>query len=199
MSDKSQTMKVLVVYYSETSNTERVAESIAEEASIGHETDLRRLRDVTAEDLRGYDLIFIGTMCHDSDLAKPVISLLEAMPPHPRFSMAGFYTHSTYTRDDRGSERSEELFDEWAAKGLQTFERISREKGIDYRGHFNCMGAPNPGIEAFIKNTIIHDEDEWARYIEEARRHPDSEDLENARAFARKVLTSLETGSRRLT
>jgi hypothetical protein len=52
------------------------------------------------------------------------------------------------------------------------------------------MGAPNPGIEAFIKSTVILDKDEWARYIEEVRKHPDSEDLENAKSFARKVLTS---------
>jgi len=183
-------MKVLVVYYSETSNTKRVAESISKEASRGHETDLKRLEDVNVEDLNGYDIIFFGSTCHSSDLAKPMISFLEAIPPNPQFSMAGFYTHSTYKRDDRRFERAEEVFDEWAAKGLQTFERVSREKGIDYRGHFNCMGAPNPGIEAFIKSAIIHDEDEWARYIEEVRKHPDSEDLEDAKSFARKVLTS---------
>jgi flavodoxin len=183
-------MKVLVVYYSETSNTKRVAESISEEASRGHETGLKRLEEVNVEDLDGYDFIFFGSTCHDSDLAKPMIRFLEAIPPNPGFSMAGFYTHSSYKRDDRRFERAEEVFDEWAAKGLQTFERVSREKGIDYRGHFNCMGAPNPGIEAFIKSAIIHDEDEWARYIEEVRKHPDSEDLEDAKSFAQKALTS---------
>jgi flavodoxin len=188
-------MKVLVVYYSETSNTERVAESIGEEASRGHETDLKRLEEVKVEDLHGYDFIFFGTPCHDSNLAKPMIRFLEAIPPNPRFSMAGFYTHSVCTRDDQRFERAEELFDEYAAKGLQTFERVGRDKGIDYKGHFNCMGVPNPDMEAFIKSTglvrnIIRDEDEWAQYIEDVRKHPDSEDLENAKSFARKVLTS---------
>ena len=105
-------MKVLVVYYSETSNTKRVAESISEEASRGHETDLKRLEDVNVEDLKGYDFIFFGSSCHSSDLAKPMIRFLETIPPNPQFSMAGFYTHSTYKRDDRRFERAEEIFDE---------------------------------------------------------------------------------------
>jgi len=182
-------MKVLVVYYSETSNTEKVAESIHEEASKEHEADLRRLEEVKVEDLHGYDFIFVGSTCHDSDLAKPMIRFLEAIPENPPFSMAGFYTHSAYTRDDQRFERAEEIFDKWAAKGLRTFERVSRERGIEYRGHFNCMGAPNPGIEAFIKSAIIQDEDEWEEYIEEVKKHPNAEDLKNARLFAKRALT----------
>ncbi len=72
----------------------------------------------------------------------------------------------------------------------QAFERISCEKGINYRSHFNCMGAPNPGIELFIKNTIIKDDDEWEHYREEARRHPTPEDLENTKKFTRRALNS---------
>lgn len=42
-----------MAYYSETSNTEKVAESIGEEASKEHEADLRRLEEVKVEDLYG--------------------------------------------------------------------------------------------------------------------------------------------------
>ena len=37
-------------------------------------------------------------------------------------------------------------------------------------GHFNCMVAPNPGIEVFIKSAILQDEGEWKKYIEEAKK-----------------------------
>lgn len=90
-------MKVLVVYYSETSNTQRVAESIYEEVSKVHEADLKRLDEVKIEELYVYDFIFMGSTCHDSDLAKPMIRFLGAIPENPSFSMAGFYTHSAYT------------------------------------------------------------------------------------------------------
>jgi len=117
-------MRVLVVYYSETSNTETVAEGIREEASREHETDLKSLDNVTVEDHHGYDFVFIGSACHDSDLARPMIRFLEAIPENPPFSMAGFYTHSAYTRDDQRFKRSEEVFDKWAARGLGTFEEV---------------------------------------------------------------------------
>jgi flavodoxin I len=182
-------MRVLVVYYSETSNTEKIAEIISEEVSKEHETDLKSLDEVKVEDLHGYDFVFVGSACHDSDLAIPMIRFLEAIPENPSFSMAGFYTHSAYTRNDKRFKRAEEVFDKWAAKGLRTFERVSREKGIEYKGHFNCMGAPNPGIEIFIKNVIIHDEDEWEKYIEEVKKHPNSEDFNNAKLFAERALT----------
>lgn len=52
------------------------------------------------------------------------------------------------------------------------------------------MGAPNPGIEAFIKSAIIQDEGEWEEYIEEVKKHPNAEDLENAKLYAKRVTTS---------
>jgi flavodoxin I len=187
-------MKVLIVCYSETSNSKRVAESIYEEVSKMHEVELKRLNEVKIGEFHEYNFIFTGSTCHDSDLAKPMIRFLEAIPENPSFSMAGFYTHKTYTRDYKKFKRIEELFDKWAAKGLRTFERISREKGIEYKGHFNCMGAPNPGIEAFIKNTIIQNEEEWDEYLEDVRKHPSSEDLENTKLFAKRVTTRARVG-----
>jgi len=128
---------------------------------------------------------------HETITSGGSCSTLRArIPENSPFSIAGFYTHSCYTRDDKRFKRAEEIFDKWAAKGLRTFERVSREKGIEYKGHFNCMGVPNPGIELFIKNTIIQDEDEWRLYLEEVKKHPSPEDLENAKLFARKALTS---------
>ena len=112
-------MKVLVVYFSQTSNTKRVAESIYEGASKEQEADIESLEDLT---------VFA-----DYRVPKPTIRFLESIPENPPFSMAGFYTHATYTRDDKRFKRAEEVFDKWAARGLRTFERISREKGIDAR------------------------------------------------------------------
>ncbi|HUS77829.1 MAG TPA: hypothetical protein VM050_04115 [Patescibacteria group bacterium] len=118
-----------------------------------------------------------------------MINFLESIPENSPYSMAGFYIHATLVRDNKRFNRAQKLFDRWAAKGLRTFERVTTEMGIDYRGHFNCMGAPNPGIEFFIKNAIIKDDDEWEQYLEEARRHPTPEDLENAKQFTRRALT----------
>ena len=69
-----------------------------------------------------------------------------------------------------------------------SFRQASQEKRIDFLGYFGCQGAPSPPIEQFIHNTIVTDEDEWKTYIEEARKHPNEEDVQKAREFARQVL-----------
>ena len=66
---------------------------------------------------------------------------------------------------------------------------MATDKGIDLLGFFHCQGAPNPQIAAFIRSTIIPDEKQWDEYIEDARRHPTTEDVQAAREFTRSVLT----------
>ncbi|MEE8631851.1 MAG: flavodoxin domain-containing protein, partial [Candidatus Bathyarchaeia archaeon] len=64
-------VKALVVYYSETGNTEKVAQAIAEEASRSHQVHLKKVSEVTAGSLTNYDLVFLGSACHNADLATP--------------------------------------------------------------------------------------------------------------------------------
>ncbi|MCK4434827.1 flavodoxin domain-containing protein, partial [Candidatus Bathyarchaeota archaeon] len=44
-------MKVLVTYYSETGNTEKIARAIYEEVSKEHEAYLKKINEVTADAL----------------------------------------------------------------------------------------------------------------------------------------------------
>ena len=53
-------MKILVVYYSETGNTAKVAGAIHEAVSSrGHQTHLKAAGEVTADALGDYDLVFL--------------------------------------------------------------------------------------------------------------------------------------------
>jgi hypothetical protein len=65
---------------------------------------------------------------------------------------------------------------------------VSEEKQIAFLGFFHCQGVPSLPIEAFIRNTIVTDENEWETYIEEVRKHPNEEDLQRAREFAQQIL-----------
>ena len=180
-------MKVLVAYFTLTGNTEKIAEAIhGEVLAQGHAADLKRIDELTPEGLAGYDLIFLGSACHSSDLAEPVKTLLEAITPPSLFKLAGFVTHSTYTPE--GGERQRELYEAWAGECARSFERVCREKGPEWCGYFSCQGAPSAPIEVFIHNQIVTEAMEWEEYIEEARKHPTEEDKEKARAFARRVL-----------
>jgi flavodoxin len=131
----------LVVYYSETKNTEKVAKAIFDEVSKEHEAFLKKADEINADSLNNYDLVFLGSACHGGDLAPPVKTLLRAIPESPKFKLAGFFTHSCPTQ-----EHSSESFDAWASKCVTSFEEVSKEKKIDFRGYFNCQGAPSPRI-----------------------------------------------------
>jgi len=183
-------LKVLVAYYSETGNTEKIAKAIYEEASKRHETHMKRIKDINAETLNDYDLVFLGSACHSSDLATPVKKLLKALPESPKFKLAGFFTHSTWTPEqDEHSKRAQAIFDKWASKCIHTFENVSKEKRIDFKGYYHCQGAPSRPIQTFIRTEIIQSDDEWEPYIQEAQKHPSQEDLEKAAEFSRKIMS----------
>ncbi len=180
-------MKILVAYYSETGNTQKVAEAIHEQSSINHDATLKKIHDVSHDELKDYDLLLIGSTCHDADLARPFKRFLDTLPQNSRFKLAGFFTHATFTPDH--TSRRKELFAQWAGKCGPTFEQVCQEKEIQFLGYFHCMGAPSKPLEAFIHSEIITSDEEWKEYLLEVKTHPNSQDLEDAQRFALKAIS----------
>lgn len=179
-------MKILVTYFSQTGNTEEIAEAIHEVSSKNNESLLKKLKKVKIEDLNDYDLVFIGSACHDTDLAKPALRLLRKIPDSPKYAIAGFYTHSTYLPE--GEEKIKKLSEEWSGNCSKTFEKLEKEKNVNFKGYYRCQGKATPGIERFIHGSIIKDDEEWAIFLEELKKHPDENDIENAKKFAQDIL-----------
>lgn len=180
-------MKILVTYFSKTNNTKIIAEAIHEITSLNNDSTLKNFKDLKPNELANYDLVFLGSACHHSNLAKPVLKFIRKLPEFPALKLAGFITHSTYPPE--GSERHAELFERWAGRCKQTFEQLNNEKKIDYKGYYRCMGKPSKPIEMFVHKQIITDDDEWEEYILEVVKHPNEEDIENAKAFAKEILS----------
>ena len=184
-------MKVLIAYYSETGNTAQVAQAISEQIqSQGYEVHLRDVGEIAPDVLTAYDLVFLGSACHDADLARPAKQILEQIPVAPSFTLAGFVTHASHTPE--GGERQRELHERWASGCQRSFRQASQEKRMTFLGYFGCQGAPSPPIEQFIHSTIVTDEDEWAAYVHEARKHPDEDDLRKAKEFAQEAMRGHE-------
>ena len=179
-------MKILVTYFSQTGNTEKIAEAIHEITSKNHDSYLKTIKKVKIEELNDYDLVFIGSPCHDTDLAKHVLRFLKKIPKSPKYAIAGFYTHSTYLPE--GDERIKKLSKKWSSKGIETFEELKKEKNVNFKGYFRCQGIPSPPIEQFIHQTIIKDDEEWAEFLEEVKKHPNENDIEAAKKFAQDIL-----------
>jgi hypothetical protein len=72
-------------------------------------------------------------------LATLVKRILEALPKSPRFKLAGFFTHSVPCPED--SARPRNLFNRWAGKCIVSFEKVNKEKQLDFKEYFNCEGA----------------------------------------------------------
>jgi len=182
--------RVLVGVFSETGNTMKIGEAIRDEAvELGLSVGLESVDFIDSAKLSDYDAVFIGSACHSSNVAQPVLDLLAKLPEKAGLRLAGFVTHSTWEPSDNAYRQS--IHERWAGLCQPTFEKACANKGIDFLGFFNCMGVPNQQIEAFIHNTIITNEAEWTEYLEEVRHHPNDQDLLNARAFARGVLEKL--------
>ena len=180
-------MKILITYFSQTGNTEKIAEAIHEEVSKNNESYLKTIKKVKIKELEDFDLVFIGSACHDSDLAKPVLRFLKKIPDSPKYAIAGFYTHSTFLPE--GDDRIKKLSERWSGKCSQTFEELKEEKDVNFKGYFRCQGIPSKPIEQFIHKAIIKDDNEWAEFLEEVKKHPNENDMENAKKFAQVILS----------
>lgn len=72
-------MNTLVVYDSMYGNTEMVARAIG--AAVGGEVNVRQASEVSADDLQGVDLLFVGAPTQGGRPTQPVQDLLDRLPP----------------------------------------------------------------------------------------------------------------------
>jgi flavodoxin len=187
-------MNIIIAYFSQSGNTEMIAKAIYEEViSQGNDAHLKSISEISANELDDYDLIFLGSACHDTDLALPVKRLLDDIAQLPSFSLAGFVTHAAEL--PKGETQQRILYEKWAGKCIRSFEQICHEKGIIWSGYFSCQGAPSPPIEEFIHREILTDKDEWEQYSANARCHPNENDLKMAKKFSRQVLKQRTTAA----
>jgi len=171
-------MKVLVAYFTQTGNTEKIAKAIEWEASKGgHKTELQKLSDVKPDSTAQYDVVFIGTPIHGGNLAGPATDLLTQLPKSAKFKLAGFVTHSSPAYRQEDFER-----------GIASFETTAKGKGIKLAGCFECQGKLDPALHPIVKQIKNLPDQEFDSMIAEGDKHPNAEDEKNAREFARKVL-----------
>jgi len=185
--DNQKNLRILVTYYSQSNNTLLLANTLRDYLSDQHTVTAAEITSQNPSTLEEYDLIIVGSPCHNSDLAAPVRNFLRQVPSNPSFKLAGFCCHATYRRND-SHPRAQQLFDQWAARGLNSFRELSVEKNIDLLGVFNCMGAPSPEIMEFIHREIVPDEEEWSIYRDEVMLHPTDTDLDELVEFAEWII-----------
>jgi len=170
-------MKALIIYFSQTGNTEQIAKAIHQELSGSHETDLAKVEEVSVDSLGGYDVIFVGSPIHGNGLAAPIKELMEALPEGSNFKLAGFITHASFAYEKDGFET-----------GMQSFNDITKEKNIAFLGAFDCEGRMASMLQPMVQEARGVSDEEWAERMAKLDQHPNTEDEQKAKDFAREVM-----------
>jgi flavodoxin len=159
--------KTLVTYFSQTGNTRLIAETI-HEALEGAKEILPLDRVQKVDD---YKLIFIGFPIHSHNVPYKVELFLKKIPRGQKIAL--FSTHGSLA----GGRLSREALE-------HAMVLTAQAKVI---GTFSCRGKVSLEALEILKKSPEHEA--WANMAASAGAHPDSSDLEDARAFARWVAT----------
>ncbi len=161
--------KILVTYFTQTGNTQTIAEAI--HSSIEEEAEIKPITDT--DDVNRYDLIFIGFPVHAHSIPYPVKQLIESIPANK--NIAFFSTHGALT----GSRLAREALE--YATTLAVGKKII--------GTFACRGKVSFKALEVLSESPEHRA--WVDMAHSARTHPDANDIAEAKAFAGWTLTLL--------
>ena len=170
-------MKVLVTYFSQSGNTEKIAKAIYDQVSESQDAELKKLEDVRPEDALGYDLIFIGSPLHSGSLAAPVKECLHGIQPKPGQKMAGFITHFAPAYPEQDMD-----------KFTEPMKTACQEKGMEYLGCFDCQGFLATSLHQAVQKKMNLTDDQWDDMVKQMTGRPSQADEADAKAFAKKMI-----------
>jgi flavodoxin len=159
--------KILITYISWTGNTQKVAEAIFE--AIEGDTTIKAMDEV--QNLDEYDLIFIGFPVHSHSVPFKAEELLKKIPAEKKVAL--FSTHGSLT----GSRLSREALEHATILAAKS----------QMLGSFACRGKVSLQALEVLSKSPEHKA--WVEMAASAQTHPDENDLEDARAFARWIIT----------
>jgi len=139
---------------------------------------LKNLEDITPEGVAEYDVIFIGSPLHSGSLAAPVKECLGVLKASSGQKMAGFIAHFAPAYPDQDME-----------KFTEPIKAACKEKGIEYKGCFDCQGALTESLHEAVKKKLNLSDEQWADMVKQMTGHPNEEDVAKAKAFARELFT----------
>ena len=170
-------MKVLVTYFSQSGNTEKIDKAICEEAAQANKVDLKKLEEIPPEGVAADDFIFIGSPLHSGNLAAPIKECLGVLQATSGQKMAGFITHFAPAYPDQDMDGFTE-----------PIKAACKEKGIEYKGCFDCQGFLAEALHGAVQKKMNLTDEQWADMVKQMTGRPNQEDVANAKVFVKKVL-----------
>ncbi|NVM44934.1 MAG: flavodoxin domain-containing protein [Candidatus Lokiarchaeota archaeon] len=168
-------MKILVCYFSNTGNTEKVAKSIAEGLE-DENVEVLKIEDADPSNLKNYDLVVLGSGIYGGKLNKKVIDFMKEVSEYPP-KFAFFNTHQSSTAYQKAFKRIRSKLE---------------ESGSEVIGEFDCigenLGMPKETILGMLAKLPPEEKKRQEAKIEATKGHPDAQDLANAKAFGKSLI-----------
>jgi len=171
-------MNVLVTYASHTGNTEKIASAIFAEASLEHNAVLEKMKDVDPNSLDNYDVLFVGSPINAGSIVKEVSDFLDQLPALPKIKLAGFITHAAPAYPKQAIDQM-----------TQPFVATCKANDMEYKGCFSCQGYLADFMHEAVQEMQKVSDQEWQKKVKQMTGHPDADDEEDARSFARSALS----------
>ena len=168
-------MKILVCYFSNTGNTEKVAKSIAEGLE-GEDIKLLKIEDADPLNLKNYDLVVLGSGIYAGKLNKKVTDFMKQVTEYPP-KFAFFNTHQSATSYQK------------AFKRIRT--KLEENKSIVI-GEFDCvgenLGIPKETILGMLEKLPPEEKKRQEAILAETVGRPNAQDLENAKVCGKSLI-----------
>ena len=159
--------KILVTYLSQTGNTKKIAEAIFE--GLEGDKTIKPMDEV--QEIEDYSLIFIGFPVHSHSVPYKIESFLQKIPQGEKIAL--FSTHGSLP----GGHLAREALEHAAVIA-------SKAKVL---GTFSCRGKVSMDTLEILSKSPEHKA--WAEMAASSQTHPDEGDLEDAKSFAKWVMT----------
>lgn len=146
----ADTVRVLVLYHSETGNTRELAEAVAEGARrvIGSEVSLKTVDEATNEDLEACDALLIGSPTYWGSMSTPVKQFIDGQRPFMGDKVGGAF--STGGSDGGGKELAVlSILAAMLNNGMIVAGPHYEEGGFQFGGFgvTATTGADSPGLD----------------------------------------------------
>ncbi len=172
-------MKILITFFSNTGNTEKVANSM-KDGLTDYDVDMIPIKDVEPKTLNSYNIVFLGSGVYASRIDKSILTLVKRAAPDLPAKLVYFCTHMSL-----------KLYQE----PFKRINNIAKEHNCEIVGKFDCVGE-NLGIpldtQLGMLDKLPEDQKNKAiKDMEKMKGRPNEIDLENAKDFALSLVKNL--------
>jgi len=171
-------MKILITYFSNTGNTEKVANSL-KEGLEGEDVDLVPINDVIPSSFKNYDLIFLGSGIYASRVNKALSELITAadeLPPKFVF----FCTHASLDGYQDGFKIVKRKLSKTTSEIIDTFDCMG-----------DNLGIPEATRRAMLEKLPPDQKKQAEEHQKRLKGRPNLDDLERAKNFAKTLIKKL--------